>query len=199
MKNFGQNIESSGHIGKSKNPEFNLGGQRNLDRSPEKSLHKEMLENSTEKSKMMGFLDEMVGKLSLPENYKIIDEAVGEDGASVSLANKIWAYTEKLGSKKIIPNSSVKDILFSQDVTILGRVERVKRRKELTDSDKEIIKTEFNFLCRYIDLLSKNITFETEELSHKLGFLEGKINPERLELLRKKDKKEFLEINEELL
>lgn len=198
MRNFGQNIESSGHIGKSKNPEFKLGGQRNNDRSSEKSLHKEMRENSTEKANLSGLLDEMVGKLSLPENYKTIDEAVGEDGASVNLANKIWAYTEKLGSKRIIPNSSAKDFLFSQDVTILGWVERVKK-KGLSDEYKEIIKTEFNFLCKYIDLLSKNMTFEKEELSHKLGFLEGKINPKQLELLRKNEKDKFIEINEELL
>ncbi len=204
MRNFGQNIESSGYIGKSKNPEFKFSGQRNNDRSPEKSLLKEIGENSTEKANLLSLLlDEMGRKLNLPENYQIIDEAVGEDGANISpsigLAKSMREYAEKIGNQYIVPNNSLKDILLNEDTIILGRVERVKKKGLLKDSDKAIIKAEFEFLREYIDLLNSNKNFGKKELSHKLGYLEGKINPEQLELLRKNDKNKFLEINEELL
>ncbi|HCP09068.1 MAG TPA: hypothetical protein DIT25_04720 [Candidatus Moranbacteria bacterium] len=200
MVNFEKNIiESSGYLGKSKSPEFNLGGQRNNDKATERSARREVLEDSVEKANMLNLLlDEMVGKLSLPENYELIDKAVGEEGVSTALANKIWEYTKKLGNKNIIPNSSAKDILFSQDVAILGWVERAQR-KGLKDEYKEIIKDEFNFLRNYINLLSSSTSFEKEELSHKLGFLEGKFGSEQLELIRKNEKNKYLKLSKEFL
>jgi hypothetical protein len=200
MGSFGQNIERSGYIGKSKNPEFKLSGQGNAGQSSEKSLKKEMGENSTEKANLLSLLlDEMGRKLNIPENFIIIDEAVGEEDASIGLAKSMRQYAEKIGNQYIVPNNSLKDILLNEDTIILGRVDRVKKKGLLKDSDKAIIKAEFEFLREYIDLLNENKTFGNEELKRKFGFLGGKINEKQLELLRRNDKEKFLKINKELL
>lgn len=185
MKNFGNTIEYK--------QEDILGSQHGSGQVGEEALKKELGENSFAKAAMIELLvDKLVGQLSLPENYKIIDEAVGEEGVSQELANKLWEYSEKLGAKNITPNSGAKDFLGNLETALLGAVFSIKnakskeRREKKFNNFKEAIKEDFIFLKDYLDLLLKNNNFERAELGDKFGFLNGKISKEDLENLRKR-------------
>lgn len=192
MRNFEKIIEDKGHLGEAKAAEL-ASAQRNISRVDEKSLVKEMKENSIGKASMLELLtDRLVGQLSLPENYKIIDEAVGEEGASQELADRLWKYSEKLGAKTISLNNSVRDVLGNLEVTLMGFVKRAQKKG--LEKYKEEIAGLFKNVKDYVSLLENEnyIRFEKDELGSQLGFLSGKMEKEKLENL-KLDKSGYIE------
>lgn len=192
MRNFEKIIEDRGHLGEAKAAEL-ASTQRNISRVDEKSLVKEMKENSIGKASMLELLtDRLVGQLSLPENYKIIDEAVGEEGASQELADRLWKYSEKLGAKTISLNNSVRDVLGNLEATLMGFVKRAQKKG--LEKYKEEIAGLFKNVKDYVSLLENEnyARFEKDELGSQLGFLSGKMKKEKLESL-KLDKSGYIE------
>lgn len=192
MRNFEKIIEDKGHLGEAKAAGF-ASVQRNISRVDEKSLVKEMKENSIGKASMLELLaDRLVGQLSSPENYKIINEAVGEEGASQELADRLWKYSEKLGAKTISLNNSVRDVLGNLEATLLGIVKRAQKKG--LEKYKEEIAGLFKNVKDYVSLLENENyrEFEKDELGSRLGFLSSKMEKEKLESL-KLDKSGYIE------
>lgn len=192
MRNFEKIIEDKGHLGEAKAAGF-ASVQRNISRVDEKSLVKEMKENSIGKASMLELLaDRLVGQLSSPENYKIINEAVGEEGASQKLADRLWKYSEKLGAKTIFLNNSVRDVLGNLEATLLGIVKRAQKKG--LEKYKEEIAGLFKNVKDYVSLLENENyrEFEKDELGSRLGFLSSKMEKEKLESL-KLDKSGYIE------
>ncbi|MBI4812584.1 hypothetical protein HY798_04095 [Candidatus Falkowbacteria bacterium] len=190
MGNFEKIIADEGHLGQTKSSEF-FSAQKSAARTGKKELIKELKEDSFAKASILELLvDNMVGKLSLPDNYKIIDEAVGEDGAAQELADRFWKYSERLGSKKIIPNNSLRDVVMNLGVSLMAFVERAKRKG--MEKYREVIADDFNNLKTYLIFLEKYSDFEKAELNSELGFLGGKMGKENLETL-KLNKSKYIE------
>lgn len=185
----------------------------------EKGLKKELKEDSFGKASMMEILvDRLVGELSRSENYKIINNVLGEEGAAQELADRLWKYSEKLGSKHIIPNNNAYDMFMNLYAPFLGllhtldnkikKFEKIKYNKSDKEEYEELkgkceklknsienckkgIIMGYNNLKNYLNLLENNKKFETAELNSKLGYLTGKIDDEQLELL-KANKAEYI-------
>lgn len=199
MENIEKEFERSGYLGKSKSPEFIPVSQKSSNVEIEGiSLKKELREDSFGKSSMIELLsDELVGKLSLPENYKIIDQILEEEGGAQELADKLWKYSEKLGAKKINPNNNARDVLKQLETSIMGFVERSKK-KGIKPDYKEIIKEDFNSLRDYLGLLNKYKDFEKSELNSDLGFLGTLINKKEAQKIKEK-KIEYVQRCKEIL
>jgi|GEM_PF-4047778 hypothetical protein len=154
------------------------------------ALKKEWRENSLAKANMLSFLmDSIVGRLCLPENYKIINKVVGE-GEAEELADKLWKYSGRLGTKKIEFNNSAIDIMRNLETSLLGSVNRVKR-KGLDESYEKMILEDFNAFKDYANLLTSNRDFEKGELGSEAGFLK-KGEKKDYNFLRS-DKKKYVE------
>ena len=199
MGRFEQNIERSGYLGKAKNPEYIAAKQKSSNvRLDKKSFAKETKEDGFAKASMLELLsDNLVGRLSLPENYKIIDEAVGEEGATQELADRIWKYGEKLGSKMIVNLNSARDMIANITHSLLPTLEKSKVRG-LNENRRQIIKEDFVNLKEYVDLLSDYHNFEKAELGSEEGFLKGGMDDSEL-LISRGDKRKYIEKCKEIL
>ncbi len=139
-----------------------------MKKSPE-YFEKGIKEENPAKQQIMETLSELTIFLTTGDNYKIVDEAVGETGMSAELAEKLQRYSEKLGSKYIEIDSSAQDLL-KNIYGVLGLVELIKT-KGPKPIYTEKLESNARALIKYIDILSSDRTIEKGVLGK--GFLKN--------------------------
>lgn len=162
-------------------------GQKSAEEEDKNALEKELREDSAEKASLAELLIDNTGvKLNKPENYTILDEIVGEEKRK-NLTEKLFIYAERLGSKKIIPNNSVEDMVKNISFALFNFIGRINK-KGLQEDYKKIVTEEFKALDGYINALLVYNDFEKMELSDSFGYMKGQIKNEddekRLKSLR---------------
>lgn len=156
-------------------------GQKSSQEEDEKALNLELLEDSAEKASLSELLiDNLAVKLNLPENFKILDEIVGEN-IRKNLTEKLLIYAERIGSKNIAPNNSAQDMIKNISFALFNYISRINKKGAHADYAK-IILEEFKALDGYINLLLANNNFEKMELGDSLGFMKSRIKDKNDEI-----------------
>jgi hypothetical protein len=177
-------------------------GQKGAEEEDESALEKDLMEDSAEKASIKDLLiDNLNTQLNLSENYKILDEIVGES-VRTNLSRKLIVYTKRLlddhNKKNIVPNNSVKDIVNNLGDALFLDISRLKKTEmgkiikkggvEKKEEHKKYILKEFMALDDYIAMLLSNDSFERMELADPFGYMKKQIKNEddkkRLEFLR---------------